>query len=347
MSDQTPPTSDVAGPQDGEDRQPRLIDMTRFGMPPPLPTARTRPAPASTPATGTTLTAAGPSAGVGSADAAGGYDVVVADDPAVWPGADGSTSALLDLPERDRLPAVGALTARRTTVVIVTKAQEAAVRALAAGARTLFDARIAVVCVDRGPAVRAAAALVGQMMTASGANPRPASEIIARLPDLCGQLGHLVMLRSVTSLDNPAVRIGHHLMSYLPGRRVFVVQTSPQARAARVTSKGHFRPTGAQFTPHAFDPAFGVSVAVLGPRPLPESLMDRMGLDVTPSPMAVTVSPASQWPDPEATEVVVRPLDVDGWVRSQLPPLETWPCHWCGEPLAAPIRSCPFCRDTI
>jgi hypothetical protein len=275
------------------------------------------------------------------------YDVVVADDPAVWPGADGTTAPLLTLPERDRLPAMEYLSGTgRRLVIITTSAQERAVRGLAAAARSLFDARVAVVRVDHGPALRAAAALVGQLTTAPG-SARPAAEIIERLPALCEQLGHLVLLRWVHRVDHPAVGFAQHLYSYLPGRRLFVLQTTPEGAIARVTGTGEFRPTSTQFTPFRFDRTHGVSVGVLGPRALPPELLDRLGVDGTPTPMPVTVTPASFWPDPEATEVVLMPQDVTGWVSAQLPPPETWPCRWCGEPLAAPVRSCPFCADTL
>ncbi len=277
------------------------------------------------------------------------YDFVLADDPSVWPDAQGSTSALMDLPERDRLPALETMLAAspRRLVIIVTRAQEATVRRLAAGARSLFDAKLAVVRIDRGPALRSAAALIGQVMTAAPPTARPAAEIIERLPRLCGQLGHLVLLKSVTKTDHPAVGFAHHLYSYLPGRRLFVLQTSPEEAIARVTGKGQFRPANAHFTPFRFDRTHGLTVAVLGPRPLPEELLDRLGVDASPVPLSVALDAGRYWQDADATEIVLMPQDVAGWVAGQLSTPETWPCRWCGEPLAAPIRSCPFCADTL
>ena len=377
MRDQMDDHSDASA-----DQQFRFIDMSRFDRPPPLPPEQPPDRPSalgqppldrnSTPTRAvpprperTRITTDPPPAHVRGSAAAShtgattvaadhrvavslDCDFVVADDPAVWPDAHGSTAALLDLPERDRLPALEVLTtSRRRLVVIVARAQEEPVRALVAGARSLFDARVAVVRIDHGPALRAAAALIGQLTTAPSPAARPVAEIIDRLPSLCQQLGHLVLLRSVHRVDHPAVGFAQHLFSYLPGRRLFVLQTTPQGGIARITRKGEFRPASAQFLPFRFDEAHGVTVGLLGPRPLPDGLLDRLGVDAVPTPMPVTVSPASSWPDDEATEVVLMPQNVAGWVRAQLPTPETWPCRWCAEPLAAPIRSCPFCADTL
>lgn len=374
-----PPMTPTAPAGQADGKQPRFFDMRQFdlpsvGAPPPLPSRSSAlsaappvtpsgTAPSMVPATPSGRHAQVPTLQLDQISAEqtrteqsrtaqsttghAGYDIVVADDPTRWPAADGTTAPLLALPERDRLPAVETLCqSGRTLVVIVTRAQESAVRALAAGARSLFDARFAVVRLDRGPAVRGAAALIAQALTAAAPPSRPAAEIVERLPGLCEQLGHLVLLRSVNKVDHAAVGFGHHLFSYLPGRRLFVVQTLPEERVARITRKGDYRPTSAQFTPFTFEAALGVAVRTLGPRPVPEGLLDRLGVDVPAESLPVALSPAGYWPDPEATEVVLMPQDLETWVRGLLPPVPSSPCRWCGAPLTAAIRSCPFCADT-
>jgi hypothetical protein len=87
---------------------------------------------------------------------------------------------------------------------------------------------------------------------------------------------------------------------------------------------------------------------VLGPRPVPSALLACCGLPTdAPAAMPTALSPARHWPDADATEIVALPQDIVGWVAGQLPGVEAWPCRWCDEPLAAPVRSCPFCADTL
>lgn len=277
-----------------------------------------------------------------------GYDFLVAQDPAVWPDGEGHTSGLLDLPGPDQVAALGTLSAGGQALVIITDTrQEARVRALAARARGLYEARIAVVPIAAGPAMQATAALIGQVLLASTSARRPVAEIVERLPSLCDQLVHLVLLRSVSTVDHPAVTVRHHVRSYLPGRRMFVLQTSPEPKILRLDGQGRIRPSDADLAGPGFDIALGVWINVLGPRPIPVPVLERCGIGGPVSALQTSLSPARYWPDPEATEVVAFPQDLVGWVNGQLPAVEAWPCHWCGEPLAAPVRSCPFCADTL
>jgi hypothetical protein len=110
---------------------------------------------------------------------------------------------------------------------------------------------------------------------------------------------------------------------------------------------GRPRSKRAALGPPGYDPAFGARVLVLGPRPVPEELLFRTGITGQPTPIPTGVTLGRYWSDGDATEIVVLPQDVTGWVGAQLPAVEAWACRWCGEPLAAPVRSCPFCAHTL
>lgn len=278
----------------------------------------------------------------------GPYDYVVASDPAIWPDSTGSTGPLLALPVVDRVAALAALSAGdRRLVVICDPAEYAAVAALAGQARGLYRSRIAVVPIGSGAAMQVAIALIGQVLLTSRLN-RPVAEVIERLPALSRQLLHVVLLRSVARLDHPAVTVSHHMRSYLPGRRVFAVQSSPEPNLIWLNGQGVVRPANVGLVRPDHDPRLGIVVGVLGPREVPVGVLERAGLPTdAPSRLVTTMSPSRQWGDPEATEVVAMPQDLVGWVADQLPPVEAWPCHWCDEPLAAPVRTCPFCADTL
>jgi hypothetical protein len=273
-----------------------------------------------------------------------GYTFAVADDPQAW--APGSDAGLLDLSVPERLAAVARMAVDGRRVVVVCRSpQQAAIRATAAQARAMYDAHLAVLPIDVGPAAQIAATVVGQLVVSSQLR-RPLAEVVVRLGSWAAQFADVAVVSSVSRLEHPGIGIGDQLRSYLPGRRTFAVQSSPSPVVVPLNRRG--RPTGRRrLQGPGFDVGFGVRALVLGEEPVPDSVFEAMGVAGPATRLVAGVDPARYWRDPRATELVLVPEDVVGWVASLLPVAETWPCRWCGEALAAPVRSCPFCAHTL
>ena len=267
------------------------------------------------------------------------YRFVVADDLATWSTAE-QAGSLLALPQEARLAAWERLGADGCAVVVICSPKQAGpIRRDSALARVGADTRIIVLPLAVGPLAQLVGARIGQTLIAAGLD-RPVSELVVSLPELVGSLLDVALVRSVTSLDLPGIKLGHHLLSYLPGNRRFAVQITPVGQVVRRDRAGDLR---ADLAPPGFDPAFGALLTVLGPRPVPPRLLEQCGIVDQPVIDQAQLDLPGYWHDPEATEVVVRPADLVGWVLSQLPALERWPCAWCAEPMAAPMVLCPFC----
>lgn len=307
--------------------------LAERSTPPPL----VLPAPAPAPSAAAVLVAAQQTA----PPVAPAYRFVVADDPTPWSTAE-HAGPLTSLPLEARLAAWERLTAGGTAAVVICSPQQAPqLRRDSALARTADDVRIVVLPLPVGPLAQLVASRMAQSMLGSGLD-RPVSELVVALPELSTALVDLALVRSVTRLDLPGIRLGHHLASYLPGRTQFAVQVAPAARVSRLDRTGDLR---AEPAAPDVDPAFGAVITALGPAPVPPAVVARCG-GGTPVPEQAEVDLAGYWHDTEATEIVVSPADVSGWVLSRLPGLERWPCSWCAEPMAAPMQQCPFCGHT-
>jgi hypothetical protein len=274
------------------------------------------------------------------------YRFVVADDWLAWSGATGH-GGLLQLPEGDQLDAFDQLTSDGNALVVICGTrQEGAVRRASALARSRSGARVAVSPLPVGPLAQSVVTMLMQQLVASTI-ARPVAELIARLPTFTASVLDLALVSSVAELDLPFVTVRHHLMSHLPGRRTFVVQIAPQTAMARLTAKGELRPSPSGLHMPSFDDSFGTSVTVAGPRPVPAALLRYLQTSHLPPALPTAPQLSAYWADPEATEVVVTPADVTRWALATLPDLESWPCTWCDEPLAAPVDVCVFCGNSI
>jgi hypothetical protein len=274
------------------------------------------------------------------------YRFVVADDWLAWSGATGR-GGLLHLQEGDRLDAFDQLTGDGNALVVICGTrQAAAVRRASALARSRSRARVAVVPIPLGPLGQSVVTMMVQQLVASVA-ARPVAELIVRLPMFAASMLDLGLVSGVARLDLPFVTVRHHLMSHLPGRRSFVVQIAPDTALARVTAKGDLRPSSAALHLPAFDDSYGTVVTVAGPRPVPGALLPFLRTSVLPPALPTAPQLSAYWADPDATEVVVTPADVTRWALAVLPDLETWPCAWCDEPLAAPVDLCVFCGNSV
>jgi hypothetical protein len=274
------------------------------------------------------------------------YRFVVADDWLAWSGSSGQ-GGLLQLQEGDRLDAFDQLTADGNALVVICGTrQAAAVRRASALARSRSGARVAVSPIPLGPLGQSVVTMMVQQLVVS-AGARPVAELIVRLPMFASSVLDLALVSGVAKLDLPFVTIRHHLMSHLPGRRSFVVQIAPDTALARVTGKGELRPSPSGLHMPPFDDSFGTLVTVAGPRPVPGALLRYLRTSHLPPALPTAPQLSAYWSDPDATEVVVTPADVTRWALAALPGLETWPCSWCSEPLAAPIDSCVFCGNSV
>jgi hypothetical protein len=274
------------------------------------------------------------------------YRFVVADDWLAWSGATGR-GGLLQLDEGDQLDAFDQLTADGNALVVICGTRQvAAVRRASALARSRSRARVAVSPVPLGPLGQSVLTMMVQQLVAS-AGARPVAELIVRLPTFAAAVLDLALVSSVAKLDLPFVTVRHHLMSHLPGRRTFVVQIAPDTALARISSTAQLRPSSARLHLPAFDDSYGALVTIAGPRPVPGALLPFLRTTVLPPALPTAPQLSAYWTDPEATEVVVTPADVTRWALAVLPDLETWPCGWCDEPLAAPVDRCVFCGNSV
>lgn len=268
------------------------------------------------------------------------YRFVLADDPDLWTA--GGDPELSEIGSAARLEAWERLNADGTALVVVCGARQAAdVRREAAMVRAGADTPIVVMPLELGPLGQLVVTRLGELLVAAGLG-RPVAELVALLPRLAGSLLDVGLVSSVTRLDLPAIRVRHHLISYLPGSRTFAVQLGPEPAVARVRGRSR----GLPLNPPGFDLSAGAVLTSQGPRDTPQELLQLCHI-TGPGRTATPQLPLDRfWRDGDATEIVVGPADLAGWARGQLPGLEQWPCSWCGEPLAAPMRSCPFCGHT-
>jgi hypothetical protein len=135
------------------------------------------------------------------------------------------------------------------------------------------------------------------------------------------------------------------VLSYLPGRRDFAVQLTPTPAIARVTGKGRLSPAKDPLHRPAFDDTYGVTVTVVGNRPVPDAVLSFSRTSAPPVAGPTTPRLAAFWGDQQATEVVAAPQDPARWLRDQLPALNAQPCSWCEEPQPADAESCVFCGN--
>jgi len=180
-----------------------------------------------------------------------------------------------------------------------------------------------------------------------GGPGRPVAEIVGNLPVLAGAIVDLGLVSGVSKIDQPVVGLGHHVMSYLPGRRLFAVQIMPSAVVARVTTKGRLSPAAVSLCPPEVDETQAVTATVVGNRPVPEAVLACCRVNAAPSQGPTTRRMADYWGDQDATEVVVAPTDPQRWMSDQFAQPEIRPCSWCGEPLTVAMEGCAFCGHVV
>lgn len=273
--------------------------------------------------------------------ASAGYTVVLADDPQSW--GDTAQGTLLSLPPEARLAGFERLTEDGAALVVLCGRKQArAVAREAAVARGTLEARIAVVPLPGGPLAQYAVARIAE--AALTERSHPPAVIVGALPELAGAVVDVGLVGSVSSLDVPGVKLGHHLSSYVPGAKLFAVQITPEPFVAKVGSTG-LGAAAEQFAAPDYGPA-GARLLSVGPRPVPADLLARWGVQPPAGPVPVPLPLGAFWRDDEAGELVVVPADPAGWVKSHIPVTAALPCNWCGEMLAETTRSCVFCGNT-
>jgi hypothetical protein len=274
------------------------------------------------------------------------YRFVVADDEQVWSGGSGQ-GGLLQLSDGEQVEAFDHLTRDDSALVVTCSPRQAlVVRRASALARSRSQARVAVVPLPLGPLGQSALTLIAQQVVAT-ATSRPVAELIAWLPSVAEAVLDLALVRNVARLDHPSVGVRHHLASYLPLHQAFAVQLAPEPAIARVARDGSLRPAAHKLAAPAFDESYGTVMVVAGRRPVPDSLLPLCRTTSAPPAAPTALHLGRFWGDPEATEIVVAPADVTRWALDRLPSLETWPCTWCAEPLAAPMNECVFCGNSV
>jgi hypothetical protein len=85
---------------------------------------------------------------------------------------------------------------------------------------------------------------------------------------------------------------------------------------------------------------------IAGPRPLPDSLAERLEIPGPAIPVRAEFDLPGYWGDEQATEVVLVPADPATWVAQEVASAAALHCGWCGEMLAATAISCVFCGHT-
>jgi hypothetical protein len=270
------------------------------------------------------------------------YRVVIADDPRVW-SAGSEESGLLGLSPSARLAAFERLTAGDSRLVVLCgHRQAAAVNREAALARSMLDARVAVVPLPGGPLGQYAMARIADQ--ALMVPDRPTTLIVSLLSELAAELVDVGVLNSVSALDLPGIKLQHHLASYLPGPRLFAVQLTPHPFVAAI-GREHLPAAAEAFTSADFG-AGGARLLTAGPRPIPLTLEQQLGVPGAAHQVKAVLDLAGYWRDDEATELVVVPADPADWVAQRVPAQAGQPCGWCGESVAASLRSCVFCGHT-
>jgi hypothetical protein len=143
------------------------------------------------------------------------WRVVLADDARAW--SDGDEQGNLSrLSTAGRLAALERLTEDGAGLVVISGHRQALqVNRGAALARSMLDARVAVVALPGGPLGQFAMARIAEQALAVGA--RPAALIISMLPRLAASLVDVGLVGSVSALDVPGIKLGQHVASYLPG----------------------------------------------------------------------------------------------------------------------------------
>lgn len=270
------------------------------------------------------------------------YRVVLADDPQTWSVPE-HPGDLLALPPDERLAGFERLTEDGAALVVLCgRRSAAAVAREVALARGTLESTIAVVPLPGGPLGRYAMGRIAESALASAAHP-PAV-VIGLLPALAADLVDVGLVSSVTALDMPGVKLGHHLSSYVPGAKLFAVQVTPAPYVARVGSAG-LGPGIEAFATPDFGPV-GARILLAGSRGVPEGLAQHWGVTAPPGPVSAPLPMEAFWHDQAAGEVVVVPDDPAAWVALRIPTAAFHPCGWCGEPLADEVRSCVFCGHT-
>jgi hypothetical protein len=270
-----------------------------------------------------------------------GYSVVMADDVQLW--SEAGPGPLLALPAEERLAGFERLTADGAALVVLCGRRQArAVAREAALARGTLEARIAVVPLPGGPLAQFALSKIAERALA--AQVRPAAVIVDALPALAAGIIDVGLVGSVTSLDLPGVKLGHHMSSYLPGAKLFAVQVTPAPLVARVGASGLGEAAGT-FAEADYGPA-GARLLTAGSRPVPPDLAARWGVQVPSAPVPVPMPLVDFWKDDQAGELVVVPADPAAWVADRVAATGAVPCRWCGELLTPAVRSCAFCGYT-
>jgi hypothetical protein len=271
------------------------------------------------------------------------YRVVIADDPSTW--SDGSEPAeLLGLSPSAQVSAFERLLDGDTRLVLVCGHRQAArVHRVTAVARSVLDARIALVPLPMGPLGQYAMARIAERALAAADRPR--TLIVSLLRDLSTRLVDIGLVASVKALDNPAVKLRHHLAGYVPGPHLFAVQLTPtpfvtSVRRAQLGAAATEAIKGADFG------AAGMHLLIAGPRPLPDVLAEQLGASEAAIPVIGEFDLTGYWRQPDATEVVMVPADPAAWVAGEVAAQVGLPCGWCDELLAGTALSCVFCGHT-
>jgi hypothetical protein len=271
------------------------------------------------------------------------WRVVLADDARAW--SDGDEQGNLSrLSTAGRLAALERLTEDGAGLVVICGHRQALqVNRGAALARSMLDARVAVVALPGGPLGQFAMARIAEQALAVGA--RPAALIISMLPRLAASLVDVGLVGSVSALDVPGIKLGQHVASYLPGSRLFAVQLTPAPFVATMHARGVIGAAVSEFQTAHFGVA-GARLLTAGPREVPAELAELWGVSGQAHPVTSLPQLAQYWRDEQASEFVVVPADPATWVTEQVPAMASLPCRWCGEPLAEPMPGCIFCGNT-
>ena len=251
------------------------------------------------------------------------YRVVVADD-------------LLERSRSDQLTAFEQLTDGDTRLVLLCGQRQAArVHREAALARSILEARVAVVPLPGGPLAQFAMARIAERALIMA--DRPTAVIVSQLPALAAQLVDIGLVTSVSALDLPSVKLRHHLASYLPGSHLFAVQLTPTPVVAAASRAR---------VPTVDFGETGIHLLVAGTRSIPVALAEELGALGPAVRVTADLDLPGFWRDEQATEVMVVPADPSAWVAQEVAIHAGHPCGWCDELLATTASSCVFCGHT-
>jgi hypothetical protein len=249
--------------------------------------------------------------------------------------AEARIDAFLEAPERDQVGLIvdalkSGLEGAGSVVAIMPEWFPVEALARLRMARSLLQTERVAVHVTPLPPLAATA--LASLASSVGRLTPSAGVLASLLPELEAELHVITWLGSVTGLTTPAPSLGQHLASLSPGS-AFAVSSYPAPAVHKIGGNVPLppvvRPSRLAVAAAGGDPAW-----LLGP------VHTALG---RPEVRQVEATPGGEkwWGTGKLVEGVLLPVAIPELVQQLLGLVEQWPCHWCGEVIAA--APCPMC----